>query len=489
MALSAPISSLDVSKAAANGAQPIYALTNDLLERLGANGKLNPSLATSVTTPSDTTIVYQLRPNVKFSNGDALTSQDVAWSLTRDFASGTPYGGFLTSIKSVAATSANTVTVTLKTYDPTARAIIASGGFVYDQSQAQANSKDFGTQSAVPVGTGPYRLVAWTGNGVTLEQNPTYWGPKPAVGSFKFTVITSDNTAQLAMRSGSIQGALITNPATIAQWKAISGTTIYSLPPALVTYLSFDVASAPFDDVHVRNAIAHAVDRSGLVNAIYHGQANVAQSVVDVSKVGAVAPSLSAAQQFLDGLPEYNYDLDQAKTEMAKSRYPNGFTTTLPYLASDNPSSVTAQSIQHTLKSIGITVTLRPLQFSEFYAQLYAHKDLGMQLSSRAGAGTGEPAEFLGILVGKANAVPNGANTANYYPPNVEQAWGVLTKSPDRSARWQATQTILTQMADDLPYVALFNAPWPFAVSGGFTLSGAASLADVQNGGLPFLLS
>src|SRR5262249_38137438 len=74
--------SMDV---AVNGnAAPALGLVMDQMERLSGDGSLTPNLATAVTTPDDTTIVYHLRHNVRFSNGAPLTAEDAAWSLNHD---------------------------------------------------------------------------------------------------------------------------------------------------------------------------------------------------------------------------------------------------------------------------------------------------------------------------------------------------------------------------------------------------------------------
>jgi peptide/nickel transport system substrate-binding protein len=467
----APVS-MAVAKESGNG-QIVFGLVNDSLERLGPNGSLTPSLAESAKMPNATTLVYHLRRNVRFSDGKPLTAQDVAWSLEQDFAHTSIWGGTLPALKNVSATGPDEVTVHFTRYDPTARARISQAGLVYEAAQAQAHQKDFGTESAIPVGTGPYRITRFTNDGIVLERNGNYWGSPPPIKQIKFVYIAQDNTAQLAMRSGAIQGAVVGKPQTTPQWKALPGVRLYALQPGYTYFVSLDVTSPPFNDVHVRKAIAHAVDRKGLADAIFHGAATPAKSIVTAEEISAIAPSADEAQRVLDGLPEYAFDLAQAKAELAQSAYPHGFTTTLPYYSDFGYTQVIAQSLQHTLGSIGVKVQLKPLTTAQWNADVYAtHKNLGMQIQGQAGS-TGDPNDVLGVLVGKGNAVAYGTNWANYYPPSVEHARTVIFGSTDKPARWQATTELVTQIGTDVPYIPLFTGSDQIALAGGFRFNTA----------------
>jgi peptide/nickel transport system substrate-binding protein len=468
--LSLPVAptSLDLAKDTTSGAT-ILGLTNNLLEDLGANGTLTPALATSVTTPNDTTLVYHLRKNVRFSDGTALTPQDVAWSLKHNFAPSAPVAVVMNDFEDATVTGADEVTVHLTHYDSTARQMIGMFGVIYHATQAQVHPKDFGTPSAIPIGTGPYRVTSFTTSGITVQKNPRYWGTAPPFKQIKFVYIAQDNTAQLAMRSGSVQAALVQNPNTIASWKAISGARLYPLQPAGLYSISMDVTSPPFNDVHLRKAVAYAIDSAGLAQAVYHGEAQTAHSVVGADMISAVAPSVASTNDFLNHLPQYGFDLGKAKAELAQSAHPNGLTINLPYPSSDGRTAIVVQSMQHTLGLIGITVRLAPMDANAYWTKIATHKDLGMQILGFAGVGN-DPSKTLGVLVGKANAGTNGLNWANYYPPLMERAWETMTQSHDKSARWRATQDILTSITTDIPYIPLFTAPLLIVLNGGFHL-------------------
>jgi peptide/nickel transport system substrate-binding protein len=489
-ALPAAPTSLDSTKDSSSPAAQVDSIINDPLEWLGAGDSLTPALASSVTTPNDTTIVYHLRGNVRFSNGDPLTAQDVAWSINHTFnaGAGSQLAPNLTTIKNVIVNGPNEVTVHLTRPTAAARANIAIWSLIQDAKYAQAHSKDFGTPAAVPIGTGPYKVASDTANGITLERNSHYWGPRPFAQTINFVFIAQDSTAQLAMRSGSIQGYSVGNPRTIPQWQAIAGARLYSLPTVSSEFLSLDVTSAPYDDIHVRRAIAYAIDREGLNQAIYSGHASLLRGLVPASAIATVAPSADAAQSFLNSLPQYGFDLPDARAELAKSAYPHGFTMTLPYWSDYAPESLTALNLQQNLRSIGITVKLKPLSETEWLTQLYAHRHLGAQISVVFEVPS-DPNGGLALLVGNANAVANGLNVANFYPPGVERAWAQVTESSVNASRWQGVKTILQAIATGVPYIPLFDAPTFVVLGGGYTFAGSTDELDLINGRWVFMIA
>src|SRR5579875_3017078 len=287
----APIS-LDIPKDFDGNIMQIMALVTEKLERISPTGQLSPDLATSVTQPNATTLVYHIRSGVKFSDGTPLTAADVAWSLQHvtDVKAGAETAGNVLSFASATVTGPLQVTVKLKYPDPTARENLAVISFVQEAKFGQAHLSDLGSPGAVPVGTGPYKVSSDTTQAVTLTRNPYYWGPKPPVNKLVFTFIPTDTTAQLAMRSGSIQGALVADLKTVSAWKAISGTTLYNLPSLYTNFLTLDTSAGPLSDVHVRKAIAYSLDRAGVMAAAFGQYATLMKGMATPGLLADVAP-------------------------------------------------------------------------------------------------------------------------------------------------------------------------------------------------------
>ncbi|MEL5953545.1 ABC transporter substrate-binding protein [Streptomyces sp. CLV115] len=478
----APLS-LDIPKHYDGNVMQIMALATEKLEYISTEGELSPGLATRVTQPDATTLVYTIRKNVKFSDGSILTADDVVWSLEHvtDVKNGAQTAGNARSFKSARSTAPLEVTIELSYPDATARKNLAVISFIQEAEFAQAHAKDLGTPKAVPVGTGPFKVAAYSPQAVKLTHNPGYWGAKPPVDEINFTFIAEDNTAQLAMRSGDIQGALIGNLKTAGQWKGIRGSTLYPMPSLSSSFLSLDTTVAPMDDIHVRKAIAYSIDRSGVMSAGYGTYADLLQGMVPAGVLSPVAPTPDAAQKFLDGLPQYGFDPARAKAELARSKYPKGFTLTVPYVTGLPSSQLVVLNLEQNMKPLGVTIKPKALTQNQWTAAAYGHQE-GPQTMLLT-APIPDPMSILSKVTGKENIAPRRFNLANWTTPETEKAYEQLTTSTDDPVRWKAARTLVASIADDVPYVPLYNPDNIAVLGGGFTFDMKITFFDLYING------
>ena len=173
-----------------NSLDPIYAfdypentadsLMCESLLRQAPDGSLQPGLA-SVASPSPTTMVFTLRPGVKFWDGHPVTPADVVYSLDRN--TDPKLGGFYSlvfnRVKSIAATGSSQVTITLKQPDYWLQGELASmPGIIIEKSFAEKQGKNYGTPAGSIMCTGAYMFKSWNpGVGVIAVRNPHYWNP------------------------------------------------------------------------------------------------------------------------------------------------------------------------------------------------------------------------------------------------------------------------------------------------------------------------
>ncbi|ANY05448.1 hypothetical protein AFB00_03020 [Pseudonocardia sp. HH130630-07] len=480
----APIS-LDVVKDFVGNTMQVVAPVTEKLELVSETGEVSPGLAASVAEPDPTTLVYTLRPDVRFSDGAPLTSDDVVWSLKHaaDTAAGAQTAGNITWIESVTATGPLEVTVRTTQPVPNARGSIAVVGFVQQAAFGRAHPEDLGTPAASPVGTGPYRIAANTPDRITLERNPHFRGPAPRVATIHFTFIPQDNSAQLAMRSGALQGAVASNLKTVDQWRAIPGTTPYEMPSLYTTFLTMDTTTAPLDDVHVRRAIAHSVDRAGVLSAGYGSYATLLRGLAPPGLLASVAPSTDAVDAFLDGLPQYDLDPAAARDELARSAYPQGFTLDVPVITGNPASELVVQNLARNMAGLGVTITPRPVTSSQWTSTVYAHgDDIGMQTMALVPS-IPDPSSVLGAVTGRENIRPQGFNLANWSPPAAEEAFRRLETSTDRAQRWEASQVLLRGIAEEVPYLPLFGLNTVAVLGDGFTFDRPPGFFDLYING------
>lgn len=128
-----------------------------------------------------------------------------------------------------------------------------------------------------PTGTGPWRFDSWTiGQRVVLVRNERYWGRRPQLARIIVRPI-SNNTARLqALQTGEVNGYDLVAPQDMPTIRNNSRLRLIDRPPFNVAYVTINRAKAPMNNVLVRRAVAHGLDRQGVVNSFYAGRAVVA---------------------------------------------------------------------------------------------------------------------------------------------------------------------------------------------------------------------
>ena len=193
-------------------------------------------------------------------------------------------------------------------------------------------------------------------------------------------------------------------------------------------------------------------------------------------------PRRVEAQAFLSSLPQYPFDLDKAKQELDQSQHANGLSFTI-YTSSSFPwSQNVALNVQQNMKSLGVKVSVKPVDPKTYVAQVYSHKGLAVRALSLA-ALTPDAAYILKLITGSSTAVANGLNTANFESGPVDGDINTLATSSDSAARFTAAKSLLQAITDQVPYIPLFNQQTVWVNGKGFTYNaGVADGNDWANG-------
>ncbi|SEP44557.1 ABC transporter substrate-binding protein [Amycolatopsis saalfeldensis] len=468
--------------------QLITSLVTEPLERVSLNegtAQLQPNLATSARQVDPQTLVYTLRSGVKFSDGTPLTADDVAWSIKAAAAKTAETAGNMAGFAGATASGPGEVTVKWAFPSVNMRETVSELP-VLEAAFATAHPDDLGTSAALPVGSGPYAYQSQTSQDISLKPNPNYWGTRPKAQNVKFTVIADGASAQLAMRSDSIQGSGIADLKTTTQWQGINGTTVYTAQNLVSDLLSMDTSKPPFNDLHVRQAVAYSIDRKGILAAAFGGNAEQLQTLVPIEELAGVMPSQAEAQQFLDSLPQYELDPAKAKAQLAQSAYPNGFSVTVPYINGSNWSRLLVLNLQQNMKPLGVTITPQPVPAGQWFQTFFSHQATGLQVLSGFSTTTTDPAGLLFGFVGAANMKPNLPNSANFTNDVIEKNYPAIAPATagtySKADRWAATKAILTDVAHQLPYIPLFSEKTAYALAKGYTFTQNPSLFDTLSG-------
>ena len=164
----------------------------------------------------------------------------------------------------------------MKQPDPYFRYAVAVT-YILQKKYWQANLKDIGTPQKLTMCTGPFRFTKFRGDENDRARRLRRLLGRPAeVRAITLKVIVSEATRLLAMRQGEIDGPFRISQDVIDQWKSLSNTQIQLAPELRTAYLSLDTAIEPWNDMHVRRAIAYSFDKAGLVKAVLRGYGQTA---------------------------------------------------------------------------------------------------------------------------------------------------------------------------------------------------------------------
>jgi len=476
--LSTTPATLDVATGFSSDGMLAMRLGLETLLVTGDDLALKPQLATSWSHPDPLTYVYELRRGVRFWDGTPLTAEDVAWSLGRhaDPKVGSQIAGYYGSVESVEATGGHQVTVRLKQPDALFQ-YVPVFSFVTPKALGERLGRKLGVPGSrvATMGTGPYRIVSFSGEGsLTAERNPRYWGPRPRARRVILRTIEKEQTALLAMRAGDVDGRFEYSPAQAADWDRLPAASTAYAPGLRIVYLSFDVSSPPWDDVHVRRAVAHAADREGYVKAFLGGRARAATAVASPEQWASIATPADIDALY-SRLPGYDYDIEAAKRELAQSRHPDGFAATIVYPSENTPVGRALVSLSQALKPLGIDLTVREVTQAAWVAGIYAHENMGLYYMSLSPT-YADPANYLALIYPSANAVRNSFNTANFRNATVDRLLHEQAASVDRDVRARALGDILQISGEELPYLPLWWQDTPMAIRSTYDYDGFNSL-------------
>lgn len=258
------------SGAAAAVDEVVYANVFQGLTRIAADGSVQPALAESWQIEDDgRAYVFHLRAGVRFHDGSAFDASDVVFTLDRARSddSTNAQKELFAGITRVEALDPLTVRVTLDGPD---------GGFPYSMAWGDAVIVDPASIDRIataPVGTGPYRFADWRqGDSIRLERFADYWGPPPAITAATFRFIADPTAAFAAVMAGDVDAfpnypAVETLPQIQAdpRFKVIVGTTEGE------TILAMNNAAKPLNDIRVRQAISHAINRQDVIDGAMFG--------------------------------------------------------------------------------------------------------------------------------------------------------------------------------------------------------------------------
>ncbi|KAB2693401.1 ABC transporter substrate-binding protein [Ochrobactrum sp. Kaboul] len=350
------------ANAAAGIRQVTYANLYEGLVRIVEDGTVKPLLAESWTVSDDKkTYTFKLRQGVKFHDGTPFDCSVVKFSYERAVApdSTNAQKGLFAPIESTQCPDPATAVVTLKR--PTSNFLFNMGWG--DAVMVAPNSA--GENKTKPVGTGPFKFKRWVqGDRVELERNADYWGEPAKLSAVTFRFVSDPSAAAAAILAGDIDVfPMFQAPELISRFKSDDKLQVEVGDTAGKVILSLNNAKAPFDNVKVRQALAHAIDSKALIEGTYSGFGTPIGS-----HYSPVDPG------YVDLSETYPYDPAKAKQLLEEAGVPAGtsITITLPPPAYARRGG---EIIAAMLSEVGIQVNLVPIEFAQWLDQVFKRSD------------------------------------------------------------------------------------------------------------------
>jgi peptide/nickel transport system substrate-binding protein len=424
-----------------------------------------PALAKSWTQPDPLRYVFDLRPGVKFWDGTPLTIDDVIFSLERMRGPSSLITSYYANVKSIVATGKAQVTITLAKPDPTIPGVLVFSP-ISSKAFVTKLGKKFGApgSTATVLGTGPYKITSYTvENGLQVERNEDYWGERPKVKSATMTFFEDPQTSRLAAQGGEIDG-VIEFPLSLAKdWDGTNGFATEYPPGLNVAFISMNVEKEPWNDIHVRRAVAHCTDTAGYVKAFLSEKGVPATALVPPAQWSNVASEGEVASLYRS-LEQYPYDIEAAKEELAKSKYPNGFTDEVIF-SPDAPQIGSAlESLSQALAEIGINLKVTQVSHNTYLNKFLENKDLGI-FCGQAYPDYADPSDYLLVFLLSENAVEGKFNLAHFKNKEVDKLLEEQAAATDKGQRRELLGKALEIVADELPYLPLWWQSTPSAIN------------------------
>lgn len=419
-----------------------------------------PALATGwEVAPDGLSITFHLRDDVKWHDGTDFTSEDVRFSALELWRKFHPRGRTtFAALEDVETPDRKTAIFRLKTPSLVILSALSAAespvlpAHLYRDTAFLENPRN-----AAPVGTGPFVFSQWVkGQYIELKRNDAYWNAgKPYLDRVIFRTIPDAAARAVALETGEVQ---------YAPFDAVSFSEVERLRqiPELVVQtegydfqsqfwmLEFNLQRPILADIRVRQAIAHAIDREGLIDVVFHGIGKVATGPIPSTLTRFYTPDVAT----------YPYDPDTANRLLDEAGHPRGANGVRFRLSNDFAANVTtpalvAEYLRQNLKAVGIELDIRPHDTASFYQRVNTDFDFDTQQGQYSPMIDPQMGLFRKLLsTNYLKGVPN-MNASSYNSPEMDAIIRQIAEEIDQDKRADHIRRLQQQTQQDLPFLSL----------------------------------
>lgn len=423
---------LDPTSAAAGAIDSVlYANVFEGLTRFTADGSVVPGLAESWEISADgLTYTFRLQAGVTFHDGTTMDAEDVKFTFDRILAedSTNAQKALYTAISAVEVLDPLTLRLTLS--EP-------NGNMLFNLAWGDAvivAPESIETIKQNPIGTGAFKFVEWVqSDRIELVRNEAYWGTPAALEAATFKFISDPTAAFASLMADDVDYfASYPAPENLPQFEADPRFQVLVGSTEGETILSTNNKMPPFDNILVREALAHAIDRNAIIDGAMFGYG---------TPIGThFAPHNPA---YVDLTAQSAYDPERARALLAEAGLAEGFETTL-YLPPPSYARRGGEIVAAQLAQVGITAQIINVEWAQWLESVFRGKDFGLTIVSHT-----EPMD-IGIY----------ANPDYYFQydnPGFQALMATLNATTDPQVRTQMLQQAQRMIADDYVNGFLFQ--------------------------------
>lgn len=395
-----------------------------------------PCLATEWEFQNDNLdLVFTLRDDVTFHNGEKMTAQDVAFSYNTIINAG--YADCATSaMDSMEVLDDTHVVLHFKQeYGPALEACATDYMAIFPQAYYEADPEGF---TRKPCGTGAYKFVEWSaGEKVVMTANENYWDGVPSIKNVTFKIFENPSAGTLALESGEIDVHLNPPDADIPNIKNNKNLQYDDTMSTTCTWVIFNF-NGIFADENLRLAVAHAINKEDVMMGAIDGNGAVISTMYPVFVPG-----------YDKDYAAPGYDLELAKEYMAKAGYEDGLS--LNVRCSNSATYYKPlEIIQNQLEAIGITMTMEKLESNAWFSDVFKGADYDLNVVAFSMSMNDFDENYALYRGGE------GQNFGNMNDEDLNKAWDLEHNSVDPETRIAACNEIQRIMGDRALIVPIY---------------------------------
>lgn len=429
---------LDPHQVTAFASHRILENVYDGLLRYDENMKLIANLAESYEVTDAYTVIFTLREEVYFHDGQKMSADDVLYSFERimdpDF--GSPAASYYADVESITAIDDKTIEFKLKT--PSVNAVLPNFAGVNSAIVSKSFVETGKNMQLETNGTGPFAVAEYeAGNYISLAKNAKYFiAGLPKVDEVRFVVIPKEVSRVSALKNGDVNLTILNEPLSLKM--LANGFSIYRQPVLNYYLLGINNAVEPLNNPKVRQALSYAVNREMIIKMVGFGEGTI---------TGIMNPTVKAWATPIGD--KFDYNPAKAKQLLAEAGYPNGFEFSITVSAKYNFDKI-AQALQAQLAGVGIKANLDMVEWGIFIKK-WKEKDFDSFVSLNGGSVSPDKQLFRTF---ETNGSTNKFNYSNTKVDELLMAGRTTTEYEARREIYNELQEILI---DESPILFLYS--------------------------------